>query len=166
VDGRGGKPKRARRNESPRTKSRKTHLDDLVPSSRDDDGVQGVGREANARDPLGVALLLDVELALSESVPELDGAVTRSRNDLPVVGREGDGEDVRGVSNETAGGESGVEVPKTEGLVPRGGKSELSVGGDDDIRDEAVVSVEDALGVAVGRLRAGEGQLPKIDVLV
>merc|ERR1719487_439977 len=32
-------------------------LDDLVPSSRDDDGVHGVGREADARDPLGVAVL-------------------------------------------------------------------------------------------------------------
>lgn len=105
-----------------------------------------------------MALLLDVELALAEGVPELDGAVTRSRNNLPVVGREGDGEDVRGVANEATGGESGVEVPEAEGLVPGGGQSELAVGGDDNVRDEAVVTVEDALGVAVGRLGKGRAR--------
>jgi hypothetical protein len=128
--------------------SEKTHLDDLVPSSRDNDGVHGVRGEPNARNPLGVTVLLDVELALSEGVPELDGAVSGSRDDLTVVGREGDREDVRGVSNEATGGESGVEVPETEGLVPRGGKSELTVRGDNDVGDEVVVSVEDTLGVS------------------
>ena len=33
-----------------------------------------------------MAVLLDVELALSEGVPELDGAVARARDDLAVVG--------------------------------------------------------------------------------
>lgn len=66
-----------------------------------------------------MAILLNVELALAERVPELDGAVTRTRHDLTVVSRERDGEDVRGVTNESAGGQAGVEVPETEGLVPR-----------------------------------------------
>lgn len=99
-----------------------------------------------------MAILLDVELALAEGVPELDGAVTRSRNDLPVVGREGDGKDVRSVANEATGGGSGVEVPETKGLVPRGGQSELAVRGDNDIGDEVVVSVKNALGVTVSGL--------------
>lgn len=68
----------------------KTNLDDLVPTGRDNDGDDGVGREADARDPLGVAVFDNVELALAEGVPELDGAVTRSRDDLTVVGGEGD----------------------------------------------------------------------------
>lgn len=120
-----------------------TNLDNLVPSGGDDDGVEGVGGEADARDPLGVALVLDVELALSEGVPELDGAVTRSRNDLAVVGREGDGENVGGVTNEAAGGEAGVKVPETEGVVPRRRQSELSVGRDNNVGDEVVVTLQD-----------------------
>jgi len=99
-----------------------------------------------------VTILLDVELALSESVPELDGSVSGTGNDLTVIGGEGDGENVRGVSNETTGGKSRVEVPKTKGLVPRGGKSELTVRRNDNVRDEVVVSVEDTLGVSERRL--------------
>ena len=113
-------PKRERRSSS--EGGRKTYLDDLVPSGGDDDGVQGVGGESNAGDPgrrrkrsehgeggkggdetrrtrcspLGVSLILDVELALSKGVPELDGSVSGSRDNLSVVGGEGD-----------AGGEEG-----------------------------------------------------------
>lgn len=126
-----------------------TYLDDLVPTGGDNDGVLGVGAEANAADPLGVTVVGDVELALAEGVPELDGAVARARDDLAVVGGEGDREDVGGVANEAAGGGAGVEVPETQGLVPRGGEGELAVGRDDNVRDEVVVAVEDALGVAV-----------------
>lgn len=91
----------------------------------------------------------DVELALAEGVPELDGAVTRTGDDLAVVGGEGDGENVGGVADEAASGGAGVQVPETEGLVPRGGESELAVGGDDNVGDEVVVAVEDSLGVTV-----------------
>lgn len=98
---------------------RQTYLDNLVPSSRDDNGVGWVGAESNAGDPLGVTVLLDVELALSKGVPELDGAVSGARDDLSVVSREADGENVRSVSNESAGGSTGVQVPESESLVPR-----------------------------------------------
>lgn len=133
-----------------------TDLDDLVPSSRDDDRVHGVGREPDAGNPLRVTILLDVELALSEGVPELDGAVAGSRDDLTVVGRERNREDVRGVTDETTGGKSRVEVPKTESLVPRRRESELTVGRDDNVRDEVVVSVKDTLGVSERGLRNGK----------
>lgn len=58
------------------TKESATHLDNLVPSSRDNDGVHGVRRESNARDPVGVTFISNVELAVSERVPELDGSVS------------------------------------------------------------------------------------------
>ena len=96
-----------------------TNLDELVPTSGDDDGVLGVGREAHARDPLGVALVGDGVLAVTEGVPELDGSVARSGDDLAVVGGEGDGENVVGVADEAAGGDTGGELPEAEGLVPR-----------------------------------------------
>lgn len=107
-----------------------TYLDELVPAGGDNDGVLGVGREADAGNPLSVALLGDGELAVTEGVPQLDGAVARAGNDLAVVGGEGDGQNVVGVSDETAGGGAGRELPKTEGLVPRGGEGISTIGGD------------------------------------
>jgi hypothetical protein len=107
-----------------------TYLDELVPTSGDNDGVLRVGREANARDPLGVALVGDGVLAVTEGVPELDGSVTRSGNDLAVVGGEGDGEDVVGVADEAAGGDTSGELPETEGLVPGRGEGVGAVGRD------------------------------------
>lgn len=107
-----------------------TYLDELVPASRDDDGVLGVGREAHARNPLSVALVGDGVLAVTEGVPELDRSVAGTGNDLAVVGGERDGEDIVGVANEAAGGVSGGELPQAEGLVPGRGKSVGTVGGD------------------------------------
>lgn len=108
-----------------------THLDELVPASRDDDGVLGVGGEADARDPLGVALVGDGVLAVTEGVPELDGSVARTRDDLTVVGGERDGKDVVGVADEAAGGDTGGELPQAESLVPGRGESVGAVRGDD-----------------------------------
>jgi hypothetical protein len=82
------------------------------------DSEQWTVQRANRHAPLGVAILLDVVFALAEGVPELDGAVTRARDDLTVVRAEADGEDVGGVANKAAGGNAGVEVPEAEGVVP------------------------------------------------
>jgi hypothetical protein len=49
-------------------------------------------------------------------------------------------------------------------VIPGRGESELAIGGDNDIGHEMVVSVEDALGVTVRVLIAG--QLPDNDGLV
>ena len=65
-----------------------------------------------------MTLLLDIKLALAEGVPELDGLVTGAANDLPVVGTEGNAEDVGSVANEAASGLAGVQVPKTKSVVP------------------------------------------------
>ena len=99
--------------------------------------------------PLSVAILLDIVLAFSKGVPELDCPVTRARDNLSVVSAEADGKDIRGVADETAGGETGVEVPETEGVVPGRGQGELAVRGNNDVGDEVVVAVKDALWVAV-----------------
>lgn len=68
------------------------------------------------------------------------------------------------MADELAGGKAGVQVPETEGLVPRGREGELAVRRDDDVRDEVVVAVEDLLGETERRLVAGE--LPDDDGLV
>lgn len=108
----------------------KTYLNELVPARGDNDGVLGVGREAHARNPLGVALLGDGEFAVTKGVPQLDAPVTGTGNDLAVVGRERDGQDIIGVADEAAGGGAGGELPEAESLVPRGRESVSTVGGD------------------------------------
>lgn len=104
------------------------NLDELVPARGDNDGVLGVGREADAGNPLGVALVGDGVLAVTEGVPQLDGAVTRTGDDLAVVGREGDRQNVVGVADEAAGGGAGGKLPEAESLVPRGGEGVGTVG--------------------------------------
>jgi len=103
-------------------------LNKFVPSARDDDGIVIAGREFDAARPEGVISLGDGELALSEGVPQADGSISRSRNDLSVVGGEGDAEDLFGVTLETAGGGSGLEIPQAEGVVPRSREGKKSVG--------------------------------------
>lgn len=111
-----------------------------------------------------MAFLLNVELALSKGVPKLDGSVSASTDNLSVVSREGDGENIGGVADETAGGKTSVKVPESESVVPRGGQSELTVGRDNDVGDEVVVSVKDLFRSSVFTLIPG--QLPDNDGLV
>ena len=66
---------------------------------------------------MGVPILNGI-LALPERVPQLDRAVPRSRHDLTVINREGNGQHVLGVSDEAAGGLAGGEVPEAELAVP------------------------------------------------
>ena len=78
-----------------------------------------------------MALVRNGKLAVAQRVPQLDGAIARAGDDLTVVGGEGDGEDIVGVADETAGGHAGSEFPKAEGLIPRGGECVGAVRGDD-----------------------------------
>ena len=94
------------------------HLNKLVPSAANNDRVLRVRAESNARDPIGVTLLSDSELAISKGVPELDCSIAGAGNDLSVVGGEGNRENIIGVSNESAGGSTGGELPQAESLIP------------------------------------------------
>ena len=82
----------------------------------------------------------DVVLALSKSVPELDGLVSGGRDDLTVIGRERDTQDIVGVSNKALSGGTSVQVPQTKSLVPRGRQGKLTIRGDDNVRDKVVVT--------------------------
>jgi len=117
-------------------------LDQFVPTTRDNDWVRWVWRESDARDPFRVAVFDDIEFAFTKSVPQFDGSITGSRDDLAVIRGEGDRQDVFFVTNESSSGSSSVEVPETEGLVPRSRESKLSVRRDDNVRDKVVVSSE------------------------
>lgn len=60
----------------------------------------------------------DVVLALAESIPELDRLVARAGDDLSVIRAEADGEDVGSMANEATGGDTSVEIPQAQGVVP------------------------------------------------
>ena len=133
------------------------NLDSLIPRRRDNGGLTRAGTEPNTANPIGVSItILNGVLALTEGVPELDSTVTGSRNDLTVVDRESDGENVLGVTDEPASGGTGGEIPETELAVPGTGKSELTVGGEDDVFDEVGVAPEAAVGDTVGLVLLGE----------
>lgn len=93
--------------------------------------------------------LSDVELALSKSVPQLDGLITRTRDDLSVVSRERDREDVVGVADETTGSSTSVQIPKTDSLIPRGRQSKLTIRRDGKILDKMVVTEKRLAGNAI-----------------
>lgn len=141
----------------------RTHLHKLVPTSGHDDGVLRIGAEAHARHPLGVALVGDGVLAVSEGVPQLDGAVTRGGDNLAVVSGEGDGEDIVGVANEGTGGNTGRELPQTQGLVPGSGQRVGTVRGDDLRRQQSAIYILPNLSQKKGsqnvhsRRRCGSG---------
>lgn len=77
------------------------------------------------------------------------------------------------MSNESAGGLSGGDVPQSELTVPRGGKGKGAIGGDDNVGDEVGVSAKGTTGESVFVvLNVGGGgggsvvQLPDNDGLV
>ena len=71
--------------------------------------------------PSRMTLILDVILAFAQCIPKLDCLVTRTGDNLPVVSTEADGKDIGSVADKAAGGQSGVEVPETESVIPRRG---------------------------------------------
>ena len=78
-----------------------------------------------------MTLVRDGKLTVAQRVPQLDGAIARARDDLTVVGGEGDGEDIVGVTDETAGCHTSGEFPQAESLIPGGGECVGAVRGDD-----------------------------------
>ena len=78
-----------------------------------------------------MSLVCDGKFAVSQCVPQLYRSISRTRDDLAVIGGERDGEDIVSVADEGSGGVAGSKLPESESLVPGGGKSVGAVGGDD-----------------------------------
>lgn len=93
-------------------------LDGFVPRGRYNDWGLGVMIELNGRYPVGVSVFLNGELALTNSVPDLESLVSSSRGNLSVVWREVDGKNVSSVADKSLGGFSLLQVPKSESSVP------------------------------------------------
>jgi len=118
-------------------------LHKTVPASSDTDGLSSIsGSKGNSADPLRVAALAEDVLLLTDGVPETGSAVAGAREDLTVVVREGNREDVLLVTDETAGGDALLKVPETEGAIPGGSHGITTVVGEADVADEVAVTVE------------------------
>ena len=97
---------------------RNAYLDQFVPPSAHNDRVLRIRAEPHARHPLRMTLVGNGEFAVAQSVPELDGTIPRTGDDLAIVRGEGDGEDIIGMADEAAGGHTSSELPKAKCLVP------------------------------------------------
>ncbi len=128
----------------------------LVPTSGDDDWGWS-GRESDTGNPFGVSVLNDGELALTKSVPQLDSSVTRPRDDLSVVRREGNREHVLGVTNEAASAFSSGNLPQTKSAVPRARESKLAINAGNNVRDKVVVATESATSITIVTLFTSDG---------
>ena len=65
-----------------------------------------------------MTLFGDCIFAVAEGIPKLNCSIARARDDLTVVSGEGDGEDIVGVTDETASRDASGEFPKAKSLVP------------------------------------------------
>lgn len=63
-------------------------LDGTIPARWNNQRIAVVRRETDARNPIGMTFILNGVLAFGQSVPQLDGFVTRSGHDLTVVNGE------------------------------------------------------------------------------
>ena len=147
-----------------KNKFERPYLDVFVPTARDNDGVLVVRREPDARHPFGVTFFLDSVLALSQGVPQLDGLVPGSGDNLTIVGGESDTQNIVVVILEAASGASSRQIPQAQVLVPGSGQGKVTIGGQNDIGDEVSMTMETLLRNAV--LLVIAGQLPNDKRLV
>lgn len=66
-----------------------------------------------------MCVLLNCEFALSYSIPDFQVLVPATASNLSVVWGEGAGENISGVANKSPAGDSSLEVPESQGAVPR-----------------------------------------------
>ena len=109
-------------------------------------------------------VLLDGVLALTQSVPQLDALIATSRDDLSVISRETNREDIALVGDERSDGLALIQIPQSQSLVPRTRQSVGTVGRQDDIRDSAVVAAQSLTGISVSL--ALRSEFPDDDLLV
>ena len=68
--------------------------------------------------PLRVSIFLDVKFTFTKGIPKFDRLVTRTGDDLPVIGAEADRQNIRGVPNKFPGRLAIGEIPETKSVVP------------------------------------------------
>lgn len=140
------------------------YLNELIPAGRHDNRSAGVRRETNARDPLAVAVLGNVKLAVAQGVPDLDVLVARSRHNLTVVWGEGYREHVIGVTDKALSGLTSVQVPKTNSLVPRSRQSKVTIGRNSNVLNKVIMPMKTFARISVVQILTGK--IPHNNALV
>jgi hypothetical protein len=100
-----------------------------------------------------VTILDNGVFALTEGVPQLDGAVWRSGDNLSVVGKRRQRTRLPWCGRRICG-----DLPKEKGSIPRSGQTELTIRTDHNVGDEVVVATKSTTSIAVVVLFAGQGQ--------
>ena len=85
-------------------------------------------------------VLVNDVLAFRSGVPDTDGLVSGTSDDLSVVRREVDGEDLLGVTDELLNGLGLSDIPKSASAIPGGGQSVFGVTSELNLRDEVGVA--------------------------
>mmetsp|Transcript_8931 Transcript_8931/g.14326 ORF Transcript_8931/g.14326 Transcript_8931/m.14326 type:complete len:229 (+) Transcript_8931:532-1218(+) len=126
-------------------------LDEFVPSTTDNQRNTLTGRESNARNPFCVSFRFarDLVFALSKGVPQTNGSIAGSGDNLTIVHRESYTQNILLVSNKATRGFSSGDVPETQFGIPTSRKSKGTVTGNDDIRDEVGMSSQGTTGESV-----------------
>ena len=95
-------------------------FDGLVVGGAHHKGLFRILIEFHTGDPVSVGILLNGELAFSNSIPDFQLFVTATAGDLSVVRGESHSQNISGVGNESSGGDSLLDIPESQGTVPRG----------------------------------------------
>ncbi|GMQ04680.1 hypothetical protein CsSME_00050020 [Camellia sinensis var. sinensis] len=91
------------------------NLHSSIPRRRHNRRLKIIRAKSNTTDPIGMSItILNRVLTLTQSVPQLDRAVSGSRDDLAIIEGESDGEDIFGVADEVASSDASGEVPEAE----------------------------------------------------
>lgn len=121
-------------------RNKKTYLNSLIPRSRDNSvGLVRWG-ESNSRNPVGVGS--QSLHTFTNGVPNLDGLVTRSRNNLSQVLGDGNRQHISSVAHESLGTFTRFQIPQSQGLIPRSRQSVSTVSRDGDILNNVRVASE------------------------
>jgi hypothetical protein len=116
------------------------NLDGLIPGGGDAESGLASVVEAHNRNGISVLVLVNGELALRASVPDLDVSVERTSDDLSVISGQGNREDISLVTDELGDGPASGDVPQTDRAVPGGGEGKAGVTSELDLTDEVRVA--------------------------
>lgn len=142
-------------------------LESSVSSDRGEVWVLWRARVSDSGDPSLVVVVLGLNLALSNGVPDSEVSEGTTRNDLSVVVREGNGVDFS-VSSTGESLQTGTvsDIPKSHGLIPRGGDNIAVVVGDGEVGDEVVVTGQTSVWDSVGVSSFLLGEIPDDEGLI
>jgi hypothetical protein len=142
-------------------------LESSVSSDRGEVWVLWRVRVSDSGDPSLVVVVFGLNLALTDSVPDSEVSERTTRNDLSVVVRESDGVDfsVSGTGESLQTG-SVSDIPKSHGLIPRGGDNVTVVVRDGEVGNEVVVTGQTSVWNSIGVSSFFLGEIPDDQSLV